>query len=592
MKKTYLFFLLIIASVATITSCEPKGNGSDEQLGEVVSATYDPVSKTFTVKFSSGADKTFVATIDDSVTPPTAGYALDDKTYLYAPDATVASDATVCKGINRVSQFVYDGMSTYYYWADNMVNKKPKLTDANPTNYFHRVLHSTDTKNGWSWITDDVKSLLAGYSGESLSFGYNLGFIILDEKVYAFIKYVYANSPAANAGLNRLDLIGKLNGRPIATEKRNGSTYVKSEDVNLLYGNDAVTFTTYRFLEDQLVQDKEVTITPNNSSKDPILLDTLYTIGNKKVGYLFYTDFYSNFNHHLYEVFYRFKQAGATDLVLDLRYNTGWAVSSAIYLASLIAPRSIVENKSPFIVMDYNELLNRSFDKWYSEASAEDKDRYDRKYYLGTYNSENNENPLGANLNLNKVYIIATGNSYSASELTLFCLKPYMEVVHVGSDTGGKYTASWTIHAYDPQRDEHGSARANTLYDEKKLSTTEKNTLKDWAMQPIVAMYADKDSRNFSSTGHLVPNHALKEGFGYINYWKPLGDTKDVLLGQALYLITGDESYKPIAPPTLDTRSTQFAKEVLTPREMAQPVIIDDMRLTPDDFQKLRELQN
>jgi hypothetical protein len=111
-------------------------------------------------------------------------------------------------------------------------------------------------------------------------------------------------------------------------------------------------------------------------------------------------------------------------------------------------------------------------------------------------------------------------------------------------------------------------------------------------MQPIVAMYADKDSRNFSSTGHLVPNHALKEGFGYINYWKPLGDTKDVLLGQALYLITGDESYKPIAPPTLDTRSTQFAKEVLTPREMAQPVIIDDMRLTPDDFQKLRELQN
>ncbi len=589
MKKIYLLFLLIVATMMAITSCEPTDNGSGKQLGEVVSATYDPASKSFTVKFKSGAEKTFAATIDDSVTPPTAGYAFDDKTYLYAPDATIASEATVCKGVNRVSQFVYDGMSLFYYWADNMLNKKPKLTDANPANYFYRLLHSTDTKNGWSWITDDIQSLLAGYSGESLSFGYDLGFIVFegDDKVYAYIKYVYANSPADNAGLKRLDLIGKLNGHYITTEKRNGNTYVNSEDVNLLYGNNAVTFTTYRFSENQLVQDKEVTITPNNSSKDPVLLDTLYTIEDKKIGYLFYTDFYSNFNHHLYEAFSRFKQEGVTDLVLDLRYNTGGSVSSAVYLASLIAPRSVVENKSPYIVMDYNGFLNQYFDE---------KDKNSRKYFLGKYDSKNEQNPLDANLNLNRVYIIATGSSYSASELTLFCLKPYMEVVHIGDNTGGKYTASWTIHAYDPQKDEHGSARANTLYDEKKLSTTEKNMLKNWAMQPIVAMFADKDSRNFSTTGHLIPDHALEEGFGriykykYFNYLKPLGDIKDVLLGQALYLITGDESYKPVPPPTLSTRSTRFAKDLPNPREVAQPVIIDNIQLTPDELQKLREL--
>jgi hypothetical protein len=108
-------------------------------------------------------------------------------------------------------------------------------------------------------------------------------------------------------------------------------------------------------------------------------------------------------------------------------------------------------------------------------------------------------------------------------------------------------------------------------------------------MQPIVAIYADKDSRNFSSTGHLVPDHALKEGFGDINCWKPLGDTRDVFLGQALYLITGDESYKPVAPTTLGTRVT---KEVLNHQEEARPVMIDKMYLTPDDFKKLRELQD
>ncbi|HHU96477.1 MAG: S41 family peptidase [Bacteroidota bacterium] len=488
--------------------------------------------------------------------------------------------------VNPVSQFVYDGMSSYYYWADDMVKKKPRLTDTNPTEYFYRLLHPTDTKNGWSWITDDIQDLLAGFSGQSLSFGYDLGFFFLDEEVYACIKFIYADSPADNAGLKRLDLIGKLNGRSITTVERDGATYVSREDINQFYGNDAVTFTTYRFSGEQIVQDKEVTITPNNSRKDPVILDTLYTIGDKKVGYLFYTDFYNEFNHHLYQVFSRFKQAGITDLVLDLRYNTGGSVSSAIYLASLIAPRSVVEEKSPFIVMDYNDYLNRVFDKWYEEADEIDKYKYDRKDYLGTYNPFN-PNPLRANLDLNKVYIIATDNSYSASELTLFCLRSYMNVVHIGSNTGGKYTASWTIHAYDTHK-----GRAINLYDEKKLTESEKNTLENWGMQPIVAIYADKDNNNFSSTGHLVPDHPLKEGFGEVAYWKPLGDTKDVLLGQALFLITGDESYRPVAPDTLGTRSSGFAKDILSPREVAQPLIIDNIHITPNDFQKLRELRD
>jgi len=64
-----------------------------------------------------------------------------------------------------VSQFVYDGMSSYYYWADDMVKKKPRLTDTNPTEYFYRLLHPTDTKNGWSWITDDIQDLFGRVFG-------------------------------------------------------------------------------------------------------------------------------------------------------------------------------------------------------------------------------------------------------------------------------------------------------------------------------------------------------------------------------------------------------------------------------------------
>ncbi|WP_019538249.1 S41 family peptidase [Proteiniphilum acetatigenes] len=583
MKRLFLIFPLIATLIIVVSSCDPKET-SDRALGDVVSATYDAATRSFIVKYSEGGEKSYPAVIDNTVDPPTAGYALDDKTYLYAADAAISGDATISKEVNTVSQFVYDGMSTYYFWADDVINKQPKLTDVDPENYFYKILHSTDTQKGWSWITDDVNGLLAGFEGKSLSFGYDLSFTMIGNDVFAIIKYVHPNTPAARAGLQRLDWIGELNGQPITTVQRGGNVYISDQSIGLLYGNNTVTFSTYKISGNQIIPDKEVTITPDDSNKDPVLYDNIYTIGNKKIGYLFYTDFYDSYNYRLYEVFNKFKQSGVTDLVLDLRYNTGGAVSSAIYLASLIAPKTTVENKSPFVVMNYNNLLNTSFDKWYNEAAPADKYKYDRKEYLGVYDNSKDQNPLNANLDLNTVYIIATGGSYSASELVTFCLEPYINVVHIGGNTGGKYTASWTIHGYD---DEFGIP----VYDETKLSSSEKNKLKNWAMQPIVAMYANKDSKNFSNPGYLIPDHKLEEGFGYIDYWTPLGDTKDVLLGQALYLISGDVSYLPVQPRT--TRSTPtISKEIINSLEEGKPVIMDNIKLTAEDFQKLQQLRN
>lgn len=588
MKKYIPFFIFFLAIALTWTSCQ-----SDEPSaapGDLVSAKYDPAKKSFIVTYSSGREMSYPATIDNSVNPPTASYLLDDKTYLYVADATIAGDATISESINTVSQFVYDGMSTYYRWADYMINKKPTILDVDPVKYFESVLYTTDTQNGWSWITDDVNGLLAGFEGKSLSFGYDLAFFLIGNDAFAIIKYVHPNTPAARAGLQRLDLIGELNGQPITTVQRDGNVYISDQSIGLLYGNNTVTFSTYKISGDQIIPIKEVPITPDDSDKDPVLYDSIYPIGDKKIGYLFYTDYIANYNNRLYEVFSKFKQEGVTDLVLDLRYNRGGAVSSAIYLASLIAPRAAVENKSPFVIMDYNNLLNTSFDQWYKDAPPADKYMYDRKEYLGSYDPKDS-NPLDANLDLNTVYIIATADSYSASELTLFCLKQYMNVVHIGYDTGGKYTASWTIHAYDPLRDQEGQPRAITLYDETKLSSSKKNQLKNWAMQPIVAIYANKENENFSNPGYLIPDHKLEEGFGYIDNWTPLGDTKDVLLGQALYLISGDENYRPVQPKT--TRSTPtIRKEILNSHEEGKPLILDNIKLTAEDFQKLQQLRN
>ena len=494
--------------------------------------------------------------------------------------------------INPISQFVYDGLSTYYLWSNEMINKKPTIKDNDPEEYFESVLYKTDTENGWSWITDDAKGLIAESKGEPKSFGYSLSFMqTKNNAIYAFVKYTYANTPASNAGLQRLDLIGKINGQAITTVRgADGKDYISQRDIDLLYGNNAVSFTIYKLTDDGIVYDKEIQVSPATIKTDPVLYDEVYTIGDKKIGYLFYTSFISNYNDRLFEVFSRFKNEGVTDLVLDLRYNPGGGINAASYLVSLFAPKSSVDEKTVLTTLTYNTFLNDLYDenRWSRDTKLGDYQEKD-EYKDGKLNRKAEPNPLDANLNLNKVYIIATGSSASASELTTFCSRPIMgksNVVHIGEKTSGKYTASFTIHPYDRNI-------GQPIYEERDLSAKEKSAFKNWAMQPIVAIYTDRNGRNFINPGYLKPDYPLSEGFGFIDNWTPIGDTKDVLLGQALYLITNDESFKPIEPVSTRARSAQREMIELSTRiDEAKPLIIDNIKLSPEDYKEIRRMRN
>ena len=445
--------------------------------------------------------------------------------------------------IPLVSQFVYDGMSSYYLWSGGMLSKEPTVADKNPETYFSTLLSSVDTQHGWSWITDDVDALLAEFSGSPKDFGWSLALYRVsgsNTNVVGVVKYVFPNTPAANAGVVRGEIVNQIDGTNLTL-----SNYTRLfEGVPVTVGIvNPVTSTT-----------RNLPLTPVLIETNPVLIDTVFkdqpAFAGKKIGYLFYTDFISEFNGKLFEAFTKFKSEGITDLVVDLRYNHGGAITAAAYLASLIAPRTVVESHSVFTTLTYNDFVNAAY-----QSQGVDRNAY--------FVNSGSQNPLAANLNLNKVYIIATDDSYSASELLAHCLKPYMDVVHIGSKTGGKFTGSWTIHAYDSYGNE-----AVPVYQASSLSNEEKQELKNWAMQPIVAIYKDKNGVDFSAAGALIPNYPIESIEGDPSIWKPLGASNDYLVAKAVSLITG----LPVAasaPHTTTARSVYQAgaKKLFSPRD-------------------------
>ncbi|MFR1241147.1 MAG: hypothetical protein ACLSDJ_08450 [Butyricimonas faecihominis] len=118
-----------------------------------------------------------------------------------------------------------------------------------------------------------------------------------------------------------------------------------------------------------------------------------------------------------------------------------------------------------------------------------------------------------------KVYILTSGETVSASEYTIACLKAFMDVELVGTKTYGKYV---TMYAFSPQYEENGK-----LVADKELA--------NWLIFPVCSRFTNIDGYPNSLEG-MTPQHEVKEDlFNGIQ----LGDENEPLLAEALALISG-----------------------------------------------------
>ena len=225
----------------------------------------------------------------------------------------------------RMNQFIQSNLSTFYLWYDEIPDIKPE-SEKDPKEYFKALLSSKDK---WSLITDDVDEFLDEMEGTGETYGYGLAYgqFSNSKECFAVVQYVYPGSPAAEK-LKRGDIIVKLNSQNLTEDDLNKLT--KPGTLRLGLGKregNAIGSTG-----------QTVTITSRKMDMDPILITKLFELGNHKIGYLMYTLFSKTFNSSIAKAFNEFKEAGITDLVLDLRYNHGGDDEASTFLCSAIVP--------------------------------------------------------------------------------------------------------------------------------------------------------------------------------------------------------------------------------------------------------------
>ena len=398
----------------------------------------------------------------------------------------------------KVNEFIYEGLRSEYLW-ENTINwnaidfKKEKDSHA----FFKRLIYKDDR---WTSLTDNAEAWNQGFAGISTTYGFDLRFSYIGqtEELVAIVRYVYPGTPADRAGIRRGDLLLKLNGGPITVKN-----YADFYDKPTIVVNKGI-------LKDKTLTADSVglAMTAVEMYQDPILKDTVINKDGHRVGYLCYTDYTERSTAELIKVFTRFKTAGVTDVVLDLRYNGGGYVSTARALCSILAPEAAMKKKERFLFKLWNEnYMNR----WKSEG------RNDELY-------ETFVDTLGINMNLNRLYILTGKGTASASELTLTGLTPYMDVVQIGDTTHGKFCGGIVL-------------MPKHLWWDKSASYYQE--IKNWGMYVMIYKFSNK--RNDEFPRGFAPKYVVKE---YLLELYPFGDERDPLLGKALELITGKQVAK------------------------------------------------
>ncbi|RLD90310.1 MAG: hypothetical protein DRJ29_15635 [Bacteroidetes bacterium] len=430
-----------------------------------------------------------------------------------------------------LNNWIWEGMNEVYLWEAQIPDVDWRA-EPDPEAFFYKLLFEEDRN---SWIVDDYEELAAMFDGVETATGMSADPVLYTEnQVVYFVEFVTPDSPAADSGIARGDIIYTIDGAILTTENYKNMYYQTTANFGFADwdGNDMVPNGT------------EISLTAIELNQNPVVYDEVIDYQGQKIGYLVYTQFTTGqqgeWLDELNEVLGEFKSAGVSDVVLDLRYNPGGSLDLSAYIAASVAPAAVMEDSAVFVNLVWNDLYNN----YWAGADLDNDGMADG---LESYQLRIRLPPSDLNLNLLTVYFLTTEGTASASESLMSGLYPYMDVVQIGTTTYGKCYASITIDDWEePKRH-------------------------NWAMQPIVIKYSNADGFTDFVAG-IAPDYEVADN---LLYAKPFGSLEDPLLAKALEEITGvSPLVKKSTGPESHFKSMPRPRKPLEERRVELPEIL------------------
>lgn len=381
-----------------------------------------------------------------------------------------------------INDFVWKGMNAYYLYNENVpdlsndrfgingIDDRYDKTEeyaeyldgfATPEDLFETL--TFDVLDPFSVIVPNYLDVLNAQQGTILSNGIEFRLYLVpgsETEVFGAISLVLDNSVADNLGLVRGQIFRAVDGTNLTTSNINTLLNQNSYTLNFAdYNNNGTPQTD----DDTITLNGESTsLTKEAYTENPVHVVQVLSLTNVNLGYLMYNGFNSNFDNALNNAFAQFQSAGVQELVIDLRYNGGGNIQTAVHLASMIT----------------GQFNGQVFSKLFYNNNQQDQNRnYEFTNSLSDNTSINS-------LNLNRVYVLTSSSSASASELIINSLRPYIEVIHIGDTTAGKTQAN------------------RLIFDSQDFSGNNVNAGHNYALIPLIA-----NSTNVNDG--LVPTNGL-----------------------------------------------------------------------------------
>jgi carboxyl-terminal processing protease len=295
---------------------------------------------------------------------------------------------------------LYYFMKDAYYWYQYIpaINKEDY---ADPYTLLEAMRYKE--RDRWSFVAD-YDEFNAEMAGTFVGHGIRVG---LDDANAARIAMIYNNSPLYASGVRRGWIVKKVAGVDIAA---------------VILANDATAYnnafgpSTEGYVNSFQFKRPDGKDTTFSSAKSTFTINSVlvYDTLNLKcgiTGHLVFESFIEPSEGELATAFAYFKAKNVTNLILDLRYNSGGYLYVAQELASYIAGNNLAG--ATFAQLTYNDKLTK---------------------YNSTYKFITTPSPLS----LSKMVVISTRLTASASEAVMNGLSPHITVVSVGDTTNGK----------------------------------------------------------------------------------------------------------------------------------------------------------